>query len=53
VPARGCPANAELLCDLLVRSGLEVDFLPFDGAHTITPEGLEEAAALAASALPA
>jgi phospholipase/carboxylesterase len=46
-------ANAELLRDLLVTSGLEVDFLPFDGAHTITAEGLEKAAALAAAALPA
>jgi phospholipase/carboxylesterase len=46
-------ANAELLRDLLVKSGLEVDFVPFDGPHTIPAEGLEKAAALAASALPA
>jgi phospholipase/carboxylesterase len=46
-------ANAELLRDLLASAGLSVDFLPFPGAHTISAEGLERAAALAASALPA
>lgn len=33
-------AMAERLRDLLVESGLEVDFRPFDGPHTISPDGV-------------
>jgi phospholipase/carboxylesterase len=45
-------AAAEALRDLLTGAGLPVDFLPFDGGHTITTEGLEHAAALLARLLP-
>jgi phospholipase/carboxylesterase len=33
--------NAERLRDLLLRAGLKVDFLAFDGEHTIPPDALE------------
>jgi phospholipase/carboxylesterase len=38
-------AAAERLRDVLVESGLSVDFLPFDGPHTIAPEEMEGLAA--------
>jgi len=41
LPFRG----AERLRDLLVESGLSVDFLPFDGPHTLVTEELERMAA--------
>ncbi|MFP2928956.1 alpha/beta hydrolase [Pyxidicoccus sp. 3LG] len=44
-------ATAERLRDVLVESGLEVDFLPFDGPHTIAPEELERLAAFLAARL--
>jgi phospholipase/carboxylesterase len=34
-------ANATALRDLLTAAGLDVDFLPFDGEHTIPLEALE------------
>lgn len=36
---------AERLRDVLVEAGLAVEFLPFDGPHTIAPEELERLAA--------
>lgn len=36
---------AERLCRLLTEAGLSVDFLPFNGPHTIAPEELERMAA--------
>lgn len=36
---------AEWLRDLLTESGAEVEFIPFDGPHTIPPQGLERLAA--------
>ena len=36
--------QAEKLRELLVGAGLTVDFLPFDGPHTIMPEALERMA---------
>jgi phospholipase/carboxylesterase len=36
---------AERLRDLLVEAGLPVEFVPFDGPHTIAPEELERLAA--------
>lgn len=38
--------GAELLRDLLREAGLEVDFLPFDGGHTISAESLRALGAL-------
>jgi phospholipase/carboxylesterase len=37
---------AQMLRDLLTEAGLAVDFLPFDGPHTIPFEALERTAAL-------
>jgi len=37
---------AEWLRDLLTAAGLPVEFLPFDGMHTIPPEAVEHCAAL-------
>ncbi|WP_164007816.1 alpha/beta hydrolase [Pyxidicoccus trucidator] len=42
---------AERLRDVLTESGLAVDFLPFDGPHTIAPEELERMAAFLAARL--
>ena len=56
--ARGCPSSrptgatddllpiqtAERLRDLLIEAGLDVEFLPFDGPHTLMPEELERLA---------
>lgn len=42
---------AEALRDLLTRAGLEVDFIPFDGGHTITPEVVDRLAALLSACL--
>ena len=36
---------AEWLRDLLTESAAEVEFIPFDGPHTIPPQGLERLAA--------
>lgn len=38
-------APAERLRDLLTEAGLAVEFLPFDGPHTIAPDELERLAA--------
>lgn len=38
-PILGFPM-AERLRDLLTENGLDVDFRPFDGPHTISPEGV-------------
>ncbi|MBZ4415097.1 alpha/beta hydrolase [Myxococcus sp. RHSTA-1-4] len=42
---------AERLRDVLTESGLSVDFLPFDGPHTIAPEEMERMAAFLAARL--
>ena len=42
---------AERLHDVLTESGLTVDFLPFDGPHTIAPEELERLARFLAARL--
>ncbi len=47
LPIRGTEALVALLGD----SGVAVDFLPFDGPHTISFEALERAALLVASAV--
>lgn len=39
-------SNAEALHELLDEAGLRVEFLPFDGPHTISASGLERAAGL-------
>jgi phospholipase/carboxylesterase len=39
-------SDAGLLRDLLLEAGLSVDFLPFDGPHTISEEALEHLGAL-------
>lgn len=44
---------AEWLRDLLVEAGLDVDFRPFDGPHTVSPEGIRGLADLAADRLAA
>ena len=36
--------TAERLRDLLTEAGLDVEFLPFDGPHTLMPEELERLA---------
>jgi phospholipase/carboxylesterase len=33
---------AERMRDVLTQAGLAVEFLPFDGPHTIDPEELEK-----------
>ncbi|WP_224361134.1 alpha/beta hydrolase [Hyalangium versicolor] len=44
---------AERLHELLKEAGLPVEFVPFDGPHTIAPEELEKLAAFLASRLEA
>ncbi|MGO8971595.1 MAG: alpha/beta hydrolase [Myxococcaceae bacterium] len=44
-------AGAEALRDLLQEAGLKVDFLPFDGPHTIPEEALNRLGALLLSLL--
>jgi phospholipase/carboxylesterase len=39
---------AEWLRDLLIEAGLDVDFVPFRGMHSIPPQALRRAAALLA-----
>jgi phospholipase/carboxylesterase len=46
-------APAERLRDLLVEAGLAVEFVPFDGPHTIAPDELKKLAAFLAARLPA
>ena len=43
---------AQSLRELLVHAGLEVEFIPFDGPHTIAGEALDRLGALIAGALP-
>ncbi|ADO69593.1 alpha/beta hydrolase [Stigmatella aurantiaca] len=45
--------GAERLRDLLTQAGLAVEFLPFDGPHTIAPEELEKLADFLVARLPA
>lgn len=45
-------ANAEALRALLTSAGLDVDFLPFHGGHTIVIEALERFGKLLEAALP-
>ena len=44
-------ADAEALRDLLVEAGLRVDFLPFDGPHTIPLEAVDKLSTLLVSLL--
>jgi len=44
--------RAEALRTLLQEAGMQVDFVPFDGPHTIFPEVLEGLAAFLATRLP-
>jgi phospholipase/carboxylesterase len=44
-------ADAEALRELLVRAGLDVEFVPFDGPHTIAWQALDRLGALLASLL--
>lgn len=44
--------RALALRDLLIEAGLEVDFLPFEGVHTIVLEALERTADLIVGCLP-
>jgi phospholipase/carboxylesterase len=44
---------AERLHELLTGAGLGVEFVPFDGPHTIAPEELERLAAFLVARLPA
>lgn len=46
-------APAERLRDLLVEAGLPVEFVPFDGPHTIAPDELERLAAFLVARLEA
>jgi phospholipase/carboxylesterase len=46
-------APAERLRDLLTEAGLAVEFVPFDGPHTIAPEELERMAAFLVARLEA
>jgi len=46
-------AQSEALVRLLAEQGLAVDFVPFDGPHTIAMEGLERAARHLVDRLPA
>lgn len=44
-------SDAEALRDLLVQAGLEVEFIPFDGPHTIAWQALDRLGALLESLL--
>ena len=44
-------ADGEALRDLLVQAGLQVEFVPFDGPHTIAWQALDRLGALLASLL--
>jgi len=45
-------SGGEALRDLLTTGGLKVDFIPFDGPHTVHPEALDQVARLLGSFLP-
>ncbi len=46
-------AEGEALRELLTAAGLAVEFIPFDGPHTVHPDALDRVARLLASLLPA
>ena len=46
-------SEGEALRDLLTTAGLSVDFIPFDGPHTVHPDALDRVAQLLGSLLPA
>jgi phospholipase/carboxylesterase len=45
-------SGGEALRDLLSAAGLAVEFIPFDGPHTVHPEALDRVAQLLGSLLP-
>src|SRR5215470_4288986 len=45
-------SGGEALRDLLTTGGLKVDFIPFDGPHTVHPDALDRMARLLGSLLP-
>jgi phospholipase/carboxylesterase len=45
-------SQGEALRDLLTAAGLAVDFIPFDGPHTVHPEALDRVARLLGTLLP-
>ena len=45
-------SEGEALRDLLTSGGLSVEFIPFDGPHTVHPDALDRMAQLLASLLP-
>ena len=45
-------SEGEALRDLLVEGGLAVDFIPFDGPHTVHPDALDHVASLLRTLLP-
>lgn len=45
-------SEGEALRDLLLRAGLEVDWVPFDGPHTVHPDALDHLATLLGRLLP-
>jgi len=46
-------SEGEALRDLLAAAGLAVEFIPFDGPHTVHPDALDRVAELLGSLLPA
>ena len=46
-------SEGEALRDLLTTAGLSVDFIPFDGPHTVHPDAVDRMAQLLGSLLPA
>jgi phospholipase/carboxylesterase len=44
--------EGEALRDLLIQAGLEVEWIPFDGPHTVHPDALDHIATLLARLLP-
>jgi phospholipase/carboxylesterase len=45
-------SEGEALRDLLTTAGLSVDFIPFDGPHTVHPDALDRVARLLGGLLP-
>jgi len=45
-------SEGEALRDLLTGAGLSVEFIPFDGPHTVHPDALDRVARLLGDLLP-
>ena len=45
-------SEGEALRDLLTAAGLSVEFIPFDGPHTVHPDALDRVARLLGDLLP-